>query len=136
MGLNFKNLIAIKIVKMFRLIKNLTRIKYESSNVVRLSSNFKARDEHLSEQFNENDYQNDYQNNEDKLSIENDFKLNKINEIKLRNKDDLAKFKENIQKLSLAECLDKYELSIKSALQLDPKLQKRILIKVGSFNQI
>ena len=51
-------------------------------------------------------------------------------EKKLKTKQELVEFREDLNRLTLAECLEKYECSIADALQLDPSLQKRILIKV------
>lgn len=48
-----------------------------------------------------------------------------------KSKQELAEFRDDLNKLTLAECLAKYECSIRDALQLDPSLQKRILIKVS-----
>lgn len=45
-------------------------------------------------------------------------------------KQELTEFREDLSRLTLAECLQKYECSIGDALKLDPLLQKRILIKV------
>ena len=47
-----------------------------------------------------------------------------------KNKQELSEFREDLNKLTLAECLQKYECSFADALKLDPALQKRILIKV------
>ena len=51
-----------------------------------------------------------------------------------KSKQELASFRDDLNKLTLAECLQKYECSIRDALQLDPSLQKRILIKVSGWN--
>lgn len=51
-------------------------------------------------------------------------------ENKASSKQELAEFREDLNRLTLAECLQKYECSIADALKLDPALQKRIVIKV------
>lgn len=46
-------------------------------------------------------------------------------------KDELAEFTHDLEVMTLAECLKKYEYSIEDALKLDPDEQKRIIIKVS-----
>lgn len=95
---------------------------YEFKNIIKLSSSSKIDNVR-------NDLKNDLRNDfKDNKSVESELDFKDLD--KLINKNELEKFKKDISELSLAECLLKYECSIKDAQQLDPKLQKRIIIKV------
>lgn len=111
---------------MFRLTRNLIKIKFKRSILVRFASNIQTNDQTVKSDLKiENDL-----NNDDHLLMDNEIDGFSDNLSKLKSREELTKFKEDLKKLTLAECLEKYECSIPDALQLDPKLEKRILIKV------
>ena len=104
---------------MFRLTRHLALLNCKRLNPVRLASSVPK---------------NDGVDNEVKTDFQMDNKIEFDNELTTKQayKDELIELKNDLENLSLAECLRKYEYSIEDALKLDPTEQKRIIIKVST----
>lgn len=110
---------------MFRLTRNLVLSNKKFLKLRRSTSNYPStNDQSILNKDDQSILNKDEQDDSNKIiELDKHFKREIF-------KKELDEFKNDLDRLSLVECLEKYECSIKDALQMDPNEQKRIVIKV------